>query len=90
MSNGTVKLQLRVLYRQFLLPIVDLELLAPKGDVTKLLGQFAALLVIVCLWLGVIVAACQSGAACLDPSRQSGALVAMWAVEHFLIAARPC
>ena len=35
--------QLKVLYRQFLFRIVDLEVLSPdaQGDATKLLGQFA-------------------------------------------------
>ena len=37
------KLQFRVLYRVFLLRVVDLELLSADGDTTKLLGQFAAL-----------------------------------------------
>ncbi|HEX4321072.1 MAG TPA: hypothetical protein VHZ52_09220 [Acidobacteriaceae bacterium] len=35
--------QFRVLYRVFLLRVVDLELLAAEGDPVKLLGQFAAL-----------------------------------------------
>jgi hypothetical protein len=38
------KLQFQVLYRVFLLRIVDLELLADHGDSMRLLGQFAALL----------------------------------------------
>jgi hypothetical protein len=33
--------QFRVLYREFLFRIVDLELLAQQGDITKLLAQFA-------------------------------------------------
>jgi hypothetical protein len=37
------KLQFRVLYRVFLLRVVDLELLSSDGDTTKLLGQFVAL-----------------------------------------------
>jgi hypothetical protein len=36
MSN----LQFRVLYREFLFRIVDLELLVPQADLVKLLGQF--------------------------------------------------
>ena len=36
--------QFRVLYRVFLLRVVDLELLSANGDTTKLLGQLAALL----------------------------------------------
>ena len=41
------KLQFRVLYREFLFRMVDLELLSADalGDSNKLLGQFAALLI---------------------------------------------
>ncbi len=39
--------QFRVLFRQFLFRTVDLELIAPQGDMSKLLGQFAGLLVFV-------------------------------------------
>ena len=41
------KLQFRVLYRQFLFRMVDLELLSAsaQGDVNKLLGQFGSLLI---------------------------------------------
>ena len=39
--------QFRVLYRQFLFRMVDIELLSAdaKGDMGKLFGQFAALLI---------------------------------------------
>jgi hypothetical protein len=36
--------QFRILYRDFLFRIVDLELLASRGDAQRLLAQFAALL----------------------------------------------
>ncbi|MGO4879204.1 MAG: serine hydrolase domain-containing protein [Bryobacteraceae bacterium] len=39
------KLQFRVLYREFLFRMVDLELLSRQGDMRKLLGQIAALLI---------------------------------------------
>jgi len=39
------KTQFRVLYREFLFRVVDLELLAPQGDIAKLLGQFGAVLI---------------------------------------------
>ena len=39
------KLQFRVLFREFLFRMVDLELLARTGDMSQLLGQFAALLI---------------------------------------------
>lgn len=38
------RFQFRILYRVFLLRVVDLEILSADGDTTKLLGQFAALL----------------------------------------------
>lgn len=38
------KVQFRVLFRVFLMRVVDLELLSADGDPTKLLGQIAALL----------------------------------------------
>jgi hypothetical protein len=75
------RLQFLTLYREFLFRIVDLELLAPQGDITKLLGQFVALLVFISLWLaliGVLAASAQA-----EPGR--GVVVA-WAVEHLLIA----
>ena len=51
------KLQFRVLYRLFLFRMVDLELLsqAAQGDISGLLGRFAALLLFVSLWMGVSV-----------------------------------
>lgn len=39
------KLQFRVLYRQFLFRMVDLEILSPDGDVKRILGQFAGVLI---------------------------------------------
>ena len=47
------KLQFRILYRQFLFRMVDPELLSAhaQGDMSKLLGQFAALLVFLGLGL---------------------------------------
>jgi len=38
-------IQFRVLYHEFLFRVVDLELLAPQGDIAKLLGQFGAALI---------------------------------------------
>jgi CubicO group peptidase (beta-lactamase class C family) len=45
------KVQFRTLYREFLFRTIDLELLAPEGGMSKLLGQFAALLVIFSFWI---------------------------------------
>ena len=48
-------LQFRVLYRQFLFRIVDLEVLSAQalGDANRLLGQFAALLVFISVSLSI-------------------------------------
>ncbi len=55
--------QFRVLYRQFLFRMIDLELLSAdaKGDMSKLFGQFAALLIFVSI-----------GPVCLVPAWQQG------------------
>lgn len=47
----STNLQFRVLYRQFLFRVVDLEVLSAHalGDSNKLLGQFAALLIVISL-----------------------------------------
>jgi predicted histidine transporter YuiF (NhaC family) len=81
------KLQFRVLYREFLFRIVDLELLSAhaEGDSRTLLGQFASLLI----FFGLILAA---GAGLWAASVKDGALpplmqmIGAWTVEHFLIA----
>jgi hypothetical protein len=76
------RIQFRVLYREFLFRVVDLELLASQGDTNKLLGQFAGLMIFCSLWLSAI-AAVASG-----PNRHNpllGMLYA-WMAQHFLIA----
>ncbi len=77
------KLQFRVLYREFLFRMVDLELLSAhaQGDVSKLLGQFAALLVFFSVW-------CSLGALGIGGRNMPRAdvLIAAWRMEHFLIA----
>src|SRR5580692_4786187 len=69
--------QFRVLYRQFLFRMVDLELLSAdaKGDMGKLFGQFAALLIFLSLGLCVIGAGV-GGAG----------LVIEWSGVHLMIA----
>ena len=81
------KLQFRVLYREFLFRIVDLELLSvhAEGDSRTLLGQFASLLI----FCGAILAA---GAGLWAATVKDGGLpplmqvIGAWTVEHFLIA----
>jgi CubicO group peptidase (beta-lactamase class C family) len=75
------RLQFRLLYREFLLRIIDLELIAPQGDMSKLLGQFAALLIIVSLWLSPVV----GGLAASQPEGFTGVILS-WVIAHFLIS----
>src|SRR3978361_2145068 len=66
--------QFRVLYREFLFRMVDLELLSAhaQGDINKLLGQFASLLVLFSiLSLGGL---------------GGGNGTAAWPIEHILIS----
>lgn len=76
-------MQFRVLYREFLFRVLDLEILSAHalGDVTKLLGQFAALLIFVSLIL--TLGAFGFAGANLAPGM---ALVLTLISEHFLIA----
>ena len=76
------KLQFRLLYREFLFRMVDLELLSAhaQGDVNKLLGQFAALLVMVSV--GLAIPAMGADAIRVPLAR----LFFAWSMEHFLIA----
>ena len=80
-------LQFRVLYREFLFRIVDLELLSAhaEGDSRTLLGQFASLLVFfsVILALGAGLWAANVRDSRLPPLIH---IIGAWAVEHFLIA----
>ena len=77
--------QWRVLYRQFLFRVFDLEMLSAKadGDAHKLLGQFAGLLI----FISVSVAL---GALLMDPdapgSPNQVRLIFSMIAEHFFIA----
>jgi CubicO group peptidase (beta-lactamase class C family) len=77
------KQQFRVLYREFLFRMVDLEVLSAHalGDVNKLLGQFAALLTFISLLLS-ITAFGFAGSHMAPAARLAFTLV----FEHFLIA----
>ncbi|MGA3326802.1 MAG: hypothetical protein ABSF45_20240 [Terriglobia bacterium] len=76
-----VKTQFRILYRQFLFRIVDLELLSTQGETSKLLGQFASLLV----FLGMI-SSLSLWVLTGDDMPARARLIASWGIEHFLIA----
>jgi hypothetical protein len=76
------KLQFRVLYREFLFRMVDLELLSAHamGDMSRLFGQFAALLISLSILLSV--GALGFGGR-MPPQKL---LIASWSMEHTLIA----
>jgi hypothetical protein len=74
------KLQFRVLYRQFLLRVVDLELLSPQGDPTKLLGQFATVLLTISGILSIPFIFMGLGGDHRMPAEDA------WLFEHFLMA----
>ncbi len=78
------KLQFRVLYRQFLFRMVDLELLSAsaQGDINRLLGRFAAILI--WLGLGLSIVVLMGGGGPGQPPEVG--LIMAWAMEHFLIA----
>ncbi|HWF09327.1 MAG TPA: hypothetical protein VG297_12745 [Bryobacteraceae bacterium] len=77
------KRQFRALYREFLFRLVDLELLSPDahGDINKLLGQFAAVLTLCSVGLGL-------GGLLFDHRGMPPALFAVVSlgIEHFLIS----
>lgn len=77
------KTQFRILYREFLFRMVDLDFLsaAALGDMSKLFGQFAALFIFISIgfaWGGLIV-----GGLKMAPESR---VIALWSAEHFLIA----
>jgi hypothetical protein len=77
------KLQFRVLYREFLFRMVDRELLSAhaQGDASKLLGQFATILILLSFPFALMAAG-------VGDSRMphETVSVAAWGVEHSLIA----
>src|SRR5215475_244545 len=77
------RLQFRVLYREFLFRMVDLELLSTHalGDSNKLLGRFASLLIFVSILLSV--PALGLGNPRTPPALR---LFYAWSLEHVLVA----
>lgn len=77
------KRQFRVLYRDFLFRLVDRDLLAAhaQGDMSKLLGQFATVLVLLSLGLTIMVLGIRNGG-----MPREAVFVAAWSAEHTLIA----
>ena len=71
----------RVLYREFLFRVVDLEMLSLKGDIAKLLGQFASLLCFLSIVFSLPIVGFGSGRLASAPRVMLGL-----SEEHFLIA----
>jgi CubicO group peptidase (beta-lactamase class C family) len=76
------RLQFRVLYREFLFRLIDLDGLAADalGGAGKLFGQFATILILIGISLALIAIVLVS--APMPPETQ---LIARWSAEHFLI-----
>ena len=75
-------LQFRVLYRQFLFRLMDVELLAAsaRGDASQLFGQFASLLLLVSVifaWGAAVYAA--------NPKLPEEVAASAWSVEHLMV-----
>jgi hypothetical protein len=76
-------LQFRVLYRQFLLRVVDLEALSVHADVTRFLGQFAGLLILIDVFRTIGFLFFEAG----NPSVQGAAFATViWQREQGLIS----
>ncbi len=71
------KLQFRVLFREFRLRVIDLELLSADGDTSKLLGQFATVLLSFSFLVSLPILLLGAGRMPPEPT---------WTMEHFLIA----
>ena len=74
--------QFRILYRDFLFRMVDLEVLSAQGDIRKLLGQFVAMLAAFSFVLAFLFVP-RYASSTLPAQRL---LVAAWGDQEFLIA----
>ena len=79
-------LSFRVLYRQFLLRVIDLEALSIEADIPRFLGQFAGVLIMISL-LQVLGALWNAGQIQELPPAVHLALV--WSKEQSLISYFP-
>ncbi|MBZ5575140.1 MAG: hypothetical protein LAP40_01110 [Acidobacteriia bacterium] len=82
MTVPSERRQFRILYRDFLFRMVDLELLSSQGDMQNLLGQFAALLGAFSFVLTVLIVPRYVGSRLPLPQLA----VAAWGDEEFLIS----
>ena len=74
--------QLRILYRDFLFRMVDLEVLSAHGDIRRLLGQFVAMLAAFSFVLAFLIVP-RYASSTLPRQRL---LIAAWGDQEFLIA----
>ena len=74
--------QFAALYRNFLLRVIDLELLSASGDVRTLLAQFASLLAAYSFVLALFTVPSFA----LSTASHANLLVGAWGVEEFLIS----
>jgi hypothetical protein len=79
--SDSVRLQLRVLYRLFLVRVIDLEALSVQADVLKLLGQFAAVLAMISIIQGGVALVAN-----VDRMPDVARVATCWTTEHRLIA----
>jgi hypothetical protein len=79
--SESVRLQLRALYRQFLVRVIDLEALSVQADVLKLLGQFAAVLAMISIIQGGVALVAN-----VDRMPDGARVATCWTAEHRLIA----
>ncbi len=79
--SESARLQLRVLYRLFLMRVIDLETLSVQADVIKLLGQFAAVLAMISIIQGGVALVAN-----VDRMPEVARVATCWTVEHRLIA----
>lgn len=75
-------LEFRVLYRQFLLRVVDLEALSIQADIPRFLGQFAGVLIMISLIRALLLLVASDRSA-MTAAQHSGA---MWNTEQSLIS----
>ena len=76
------RLQFRVLYRQFLFRLMDVELLAAsaRGDASQLFGQFASLLLLVS-----VIFTYGAAVYAANPKLPEEVAASAWSVEHLMV-----
>lgn len=76
-------LEFRVLYRQFLLRVVDLEALSVHADVPRFLGQFAGVLILINVFRTIGFLFFEVGNPSVDPA---SLITVIWQREQWLVS----